>query len=179
MKASRQHRLLILVCVQFGLGLSVAAHADDDWNACAMLKKENIESAFAPRQFDHGELKKSPFKATGKMATISTCTYVSAGASAKDSVSVSLMARRAPSDADGMTPEKAKAGALTLKTTPVDVAGLGDGAYWINMGSSKMPLIQLNVFKGKRHWFIYGASGRQLDQTTALAGLVKLAKAAP
>lgn len=178
MKQSRQPQLLRLVCLCLGLWGSVAAHAGDDWDACTMLKKNNIETAFAPRLFDSGQLEKNPYKATAKMATVSTCTYVSAGATPKERMSVSLKAWRAPSDADGMTSEKAKIGAVTIKATPVDVAGLGDGAYWIDMGSNKMPLVQLNVFKGKRNWLIYTASGRQLDQTTALTGLIKLAKAA-
>lgn len=56
------------------------------------------------------------------------------GREVQEIISVSLLARSAPSDATGTTVEQAKEGAVTLMTTPMDVAGLGDAAYWINIG---------------------------------------------
>ena len=92
-------------------------------------------------------------------------------------LTVSLLARRAPSDPMGITVEVAKAGAVTLHQTPVDVPGLGNAAYWVNFGSSTRPNIQLNVLKGRRLWLIFSASGSKLETDAALAGLTKMAKA--
>ena len=96
---------------------------------------------------------------------------------AKDRITVSLLARRAPSDASGVRPQAAKAAALQLKATPVDVAGLGDGAYAINLGSAAFPVLELNVFRGKRDWLVFACAGMKLDSKVALAGLTKVANA--
>jgi hypothetical protein len=78
-----------------------------------------------------------------------------------------------------VTPAAAREGAVQLKTTPVAVEGLGEGAYWINMGGASSPFIQLNVFRGKREWLIFGASGRKLDVPATVASLTRLAKGSP
>ena len=54
---------------------------------------------------------------------------------------------------------------------------MGDSAYWINLGSSSLPNIQLNVFKGQRVWFIFSATTWRLETDTALSGLTKVAEA--
>lgn len=137
-----------------------------------MLQKADVEAAFAPRKFDSGQpgyaVKSSPTR-----AAVTSCTYTSRGATVKEMVTVTLGVRRAPSDATGTTPEAAKAGAVQLKATPVAVAGLGDGAYTVNLGSS----IQLNVFRGKREWLVFGGRARTLDNDAVLAALTKIAKA--
>ena len=68
-------------------------------------------------------------------------------------------------------------GAVKLKASPVDVAGLGHGAYWVNLGSSAFPVIELNVFRGKREWLVFSSGARTLDKNVVLAGLTKIAKA--
>ena len=77
----------------------------------------------------------------------------------------------------GSTAGAARAGAVQLKATPVDVAGLGNGAYWVNLGSSTFPVIELNVFRGKREWLVFSSGARTLDKNVVLAGLTKIAKA--
>jgi hypothetical protein len=137
-----------------------------------MLQKADVEAAFAPRKFDSGTpgyaVKSSPTR-----AAVSSCTYTSRGVSVKEMVTVTLVVRRAPSDATGTTPEAAKAGAVQLNAKPVAVAGLGDGAYMANLGSS----IQLNVFRGNREWLIFGGRAKMLDDAVVLAGITKIAKA--
>jgi hypothetical protein len=150
--------------------------ADGDLDACKIMQKADVETAFAPRKFDAG----SPgpvVKGSAKLAAVSSCTYSAAGASVRDRISVTLMARRAPTDATGTTPAQARQGAAQLKATPVDVSGLGDGAYWINIGSTTSPSIQINVFRGKREWLIFSSFGGKVDSNTALANLTKIAKA--
>jgi hypothetical protein len=139
------------------------------------MLKTDVEAAFAPRKFDAGSSEPAT-KGTAKLAAVSSCTYSTIGTSAKDMVSVTLLARRAPTDATGTTSAQARSGAAQLKSTPVDVSGLGEGAYWVNLGSVSRPSIQLNVFRGKRDWFIYGVGGK-MDEATVLASLTKIAKA--
>lgn len=154
------------------------ALAEDGIDACRLLRQADVEAAFAPRKFDAGTPKKAATRSSPTMAAVSGCTYNSAGATARDRVTVSLLARRAPSDAAGVTPQVAKAGALQLKATPVDVPGLGMGAYTVNLGSAAFPVIELNLFRGKRDWLVFGIAGVKLDTKAALAGLTKLAVAA-
>ena len=169
--------LVIFLASIAGLWPGSSALAAQDWDACAMLLKADVEAAFAPRVFSPGTPGHDKPKSSPKLADVSSCTYSSPGAFAKDRLSATLLARRSPDDASGVTPQAAREGAIKLKGIPVDVAGLGEGAYWLNLGSSAFPVIQLNVFRGKREWFIFSISGRAIDSNAALAGLMKMAKA--
>ena len=171
---NRYSRWVLLGMVTAGIGLwpITGALAAEDNDACAMLQKADVEAAFAPRKFDSGKPGFS-MKSTKTRAAVSSCTYTSRGTTVKDMVTVTLGLRRAPSDATGITPEAAKVGAVKLKATPVDVAGLGEGAYWVSLGSG----VELNVFRGKREWLIFGSRAKRLDNDAVLAGLTKIAKA--
>ena len=170
----RNNRRLMFALAAAGVVLwpVSGAWASDDVNACAMLQQGDVEAAFAPRKFDSGKLGVS-LKATQTRAAVSSCTYTSKGATINDMVTVTLNVRHATSDAIGTTAEAAKAGAVHLNAAPVDVAGLGDGAYMINYGSN----IQLNVFRGKREWLVFGSRAKKLDDKAILAGLTRIAKA--
>lgn len=156
---------------------AAAAYAADNRDACAILEKADVEAAFSPLKFDSGK----PgiiVKSANTIADVSRCTYISSGTTAKDMVTVSLLARRAPTDETGTTPEAARAGAIKLKAKPVEVAGLGKGAYWVNLGSKSLPMIQLNVFRGKREWLIFSSGAKSMDTKSLLDRLTKTAKAA-
>ena len=147
-------------------------------DACALVQKAEVDAAFAPRVFGNGEKGASDMAGTDRLAAVSTCTFTSTGPSARELMTVSIFVRRAPSDAMGVSLATAKEGAVKLNAPPpVDVSGLGDSAYWINLGSSSLPNIQLNVFKGQRVWFIFSATTRRLETDTALSGLTKVAEA--
>ncbi len=147
-------------------------------DACALVAASDINAAFAPRSFviDHSG-PKTP-KLSAKFAQVSNCTFVSKGASAREMVVVTVMLRRAPSDTPGTTLKAMKEGAMKLGGTPADVAGLGDGAYWINPGGSKRSNRQLNVVKGKRIWLVIGESGSKGSDAEVIANLTKVAQAA-
>lgn len=147
-------------------------------DACALLLKADVDAAFAPRVFGNGEKGQGDIVGTARLATVSSCTFTSRGASSRELLTVSLLARRAPSDPTSVSIATAKAGAVTLNATPIDVPGLGTAAYWVNLGSSNRPIIQLNVLKDRRLWLILSASALKLEIDTALAGLTQAAKAA-
>ncbi len=155
------------------------ATAQEPWDACQMLRQSDIEAAFAPRKFDAGTLAREYVKRTPKTAAVSTCTHVSAGPKPKDVLTVLLTARRAPTEASGITPAVAKAGAIKInaQASPVDVSGLGAGAYWVDVGSKSFPTVELNVFKGPRVWLVFSAGGMTVRQETAVAGLQRVAAA--
>ena len=155
----------------------VAAKADP-LDACALVTKADVDGAFAPRLFENGEKGRGDVAGTDRLAAVSGCTFTSRGATAKETMTVGIVVRRAPGDDAGVTVAGAKEGAVRLKTTPIDVPGLGDAAYWVNLGSSTRPVIELNVFKGRRLWLIVSATGSKLDPEGAVADLSKLAETA-
>ena len=158
-----------------GAGRTQGARAFD---ACALLLKADVDATFAPRTFTLDPASQPDIAGTATLASVSTCTFVSAGASVRDMMTVGLLARRSPSDASGVTVATAKVGAAQLKATPVDLPGLGDAAYWINLGSANRPSIQVNVFKGPRVWLIFSASAAGLDANATVEHLAKIAEAA-
>jgi hypothetical protein len=147
-------------------------------DACALVLKADVDAAFAPRVFETGEVGRGNVAGTAKLASVSGCTFTSRGASVKEMMTVSLIARHAPNDQGGVTVATAKDGAAKLNATPVDVQGLGDAAYWINLGGSKRPVIELNVFKGQRLWLVFSASAATVGSDATLAGLTKVAETA-
>jgi hypothetical protein len=172
-----------LVILSMGVGLwpAAAAWAAPAADACALLRRADAEAAFAPRTFGPGKLGPVVVKVTEKnaawLAAVTDCTVTSTEAAARDRLAIGLKLRRAPSDTTGVTPAQAREGAVKLKATPVEVAGLGEGAYWVNLGSSARPMVQLNVFRGQREWLIFSASGKGLDVAAAVEGLRKVALA--
>ncbi|MFZ4478823.1 MAG: hypothetical protein ACOYNZ_02900 [Rhodoferax sp.] len=172
----KQSALAILIATCTGLWPLSNAVAAQEWDACAMLSKADVDAAFAPRVFEPGARGNEGAKSSPRAADLSSCTYSSPGASVKDRISVTLLARRSPDDASSVTPQTAKEGAVKLNGVPADVSGLGEGAYWVNLGSSTFPVIQLNVFRGKREWYVVSAATKAIDTNAALAGLTKAAK---
>jgi hypothetical protein len=79
-----------------GLAMTSPAIGAEQWNACEMLRQSDV---------DAGTLGKSVVKSSPKLAAVLRCPYTSAGATPKDRITVSLLARRAPSDTTGVTPQ--------------------------------------------------------------------------
>lgn len=152
------------------------AQATGPLDACALMLKADVDAAFAPRVFGNGEKGRGDVAGTAKLATVSRCTFTSRGASLRELMTVGILARRAPNDKAGVTVASAKDGAVKLNANPVDVPGLGDAAYWVNLGSSTRPIVQLNVLKGQRLWLIFSATASNLGTDAALARLTKVAK---
>jgi len=166
----------MMILVGAGTGPAAGVLAAPGWDACAMMRPADLDAAFAPRKFEAGTPGQQQVAGTSTLAAVSTCTFVSRGATAKEKLTISLLARRAPSEATAVTPAAARAGALQLKASPTDVAGLGEGAYWVNLGSASFPVVELNLFRGKREWLILGTSGRRLDVKSTVEGLTKAAR---
>jgi len=147
-------------------------------DACTLITTSDLATVFAPRAFvvdTSGPPRNRPGKA--KQAAVTTCTFVSAGASLRDLMSVTVMVRTTPEGAPHPTIERMKKGAasLGLGAKPIDVAGLGDGAYWINLGSAQRSGVAINVDHGNVHWLTVSesSSGVSVDETAAR--LTKLA----
>lgn len=146
--------------------------------ACALVTKADVDAAFAPRVFTVEPQTTPDVAGTGKLASVSKCTYASRGASVREMTTVSALVRQAPTDAAGVPVATAKAGAVKLNAAPVDVPALGDAAYWINLGSATRPIVELNVFVGPKLWLVFSASAPTLGVDAAVADLRKVAESA-
>lgn len=148
------------------------------WDACAMLLKSDVEAAVPGRLFADGMHGAGESPGSASLAAVSICGYTARGATAADTVTINLLARRAPNEATAPTLDSAKSGAMQIGATMItDVSGLGGAAFWdlAPTGGSRVSL-QLNVFKGKLVWLIFGVSGLA-DTQTSLAAATKVAQA--
>jgi hypothetical protein len=158
------------------VAISLSAQAEK-LDACALMTRADLESALA-RSFGAGN-PGPPQPGTAKLAAVASCTYTSAAPQPRDMLSVTLVVRRSPEGMKGVSLDKAKAGAVQLKAKPVDVPGLGDGAYWINLGTDVAPNYQLNVMAGGgRYWLIVSTSGLRTEPDRAIEVITRLARTA-
>ena len=146
-------------------------------DACSVVTAADVNAAFAPRSFEADNAGPAQ-RVSSKYAEVSNCTFVSKGATVRDMVVVTVNVRLAKSDEYGVAIDKMKAGAVALKGAPVNVSGVGDGAYWANLGSAARPNRQLAVAKGKRIWLTLGESSPALGDPAAVAALTRLAQTA-
>lgn len=159
-------------CMMFAVAFAATTVVAAAPDACSLVTTSDVNAAFAPRVFQIDN--SAPVvKLTAKLAQVSNCTFVSKGASVKDMVTVSVGLRLAPNDETGVTMKGMKEGAVKLGATPVDVAGLGDGAYWIKFGGR-----QLVVFKGKRIMLTLGDYAPKRGDAEVIEDLKKVAQAA-
>ncbi len=144
-------------------------------DSCALMKQADVQAVFSPRTFDQGTAG-PPQPGTAKLAAVATCTYTAQSSNPRDTLSVMLMTRRSPDGVKNVTIEAMKAGVVQLKGTPVDVPGLGDGAYWASMGTEAFPSYQLNVRVGERYWLALSTGGFKGDPQRTIQALTSLAK---
>ena len=147
-------------------------------DACAMITPADLAEAFAPRTFvvDTNKLVTHSEPGTAKTNAVTSCTYTS-GTTMRDMMTVGVTVVTAPTDAGHPTVEQMKKGvaSLGLNATPVDIAGLGDAAYWVNLGSVQRSSIALNVKHAPRQWLTIGESSagdrveQSVERLTALA----------
>ncbi len=159
------------------LALAPAPSAAQALDACALLPKADVDAAFAPRVFDKGTPGHSQ-PGNAKVHAVSECLYTAPGTSPRDVLTVNVLVLRAPSDAARPTLAMAKAAAVQLKATAVDVAGVGEGAILSDQGTGRFRTFVLTVLHGKRHTLTLSTGGSGVEPTKAQALLVSLAKRA-
>ncbi len=153
--------------------------SSDTRDACDLVSIGDLAAVFAPRTFATDNSGPVPRNQTGSAKTnaVTSCTFVSKGASIRDMVTVSVSVVTSPSDAAQRSVEQMKQGvtSLGLNANPVDIAGLGDAAYWVNLGSAQRSAVAVNVKQGSRRWLTVGesSSGQSVEET--VERLTKLA----
>jgi hypothetical protein len=151
-------------------------------DACDLVSTADLAAVFAPRTFATENGGPEPRNRAGSATqnSVTSCTFVSRGTSIRDMVTVSVMVVTSPSDAAQRSTEQMKQGAtsLGLNATPIDLPGLGDAAYWVNLGSASRSAVAINVKQGSRRWLTVSesSSGQSVDDT--VARLTTIAKSA-
>jgi len=150
-------------------------------DACLMISPADLAEVFAPRTFvvdTSGPVSRNQ-PGTAKTNTITSCTYTS-GTTMRDMMTINLTVVTAPNDAAHATVEQMKQGvaALGLNATPVDIASLGDAAYWVNLGSAQRSAIAVNVKHAPRQWLTIGESSAGDRVEESVDRLTKIARKA-
>ena len=166
-----KHLIAATITLTLILATTTAAWSAPD--ACGLVTTGDVNAAFAPRVFVIDNSGPVAAKQSSKFAQISNCTFVSKGATVKDMLTVSVSLRIASSDEYGVTPKVMKEGMVKLGGAPVDVAGLGDSAYWYKLGGRS-----LVVLKGKRILLTFNEMAPKRSDADAITDLRKIAGAA-
>lgn len=158
-----------------------AAAADTALDACRLLTPEALSGVFAGRSFVVDTTSPAPRNRPGGAGrnAITSCTFVSEGTSPQDMMAVTLTVTTAPNDQAQPSVEKMKAGLAQLaqKAEPVDIPGLGDGAYWVNLGARRSA-VTVNVRRNPRIWIALSESSNGQDVTQTVDRLTSLARQA-
>jgi hypothetical protein len=151
-------------------------------DACDLVTPDELAAIFTGRSFAIDNTSPAPRNtpASPGRNAITSCTFVSPGASVKDMITVSVILTTAPSDKAQQTIDRMKAGvaSLGMAATPVDIAGLGDGAYWVNLGSDRRSGVAVNVQRNPRYWLSVSESSSGQEEATTVSRLTEIARQA-
>ncbi len=165
-------KYLIAAPMALAFIFATATAASSTPDACGVTTTSDVNAALAPRVFVIDNSGPVAAKQSSKFAQVSTCTFVSKGATIKDMQTVSVSLRVASSDANGVTVKAMKEGVVKLGSAPIDVPGLGDSAYWYKLGGRS-----LVVLKGKRILFTVSENAPKRSDADAITDLKKIAGA--
>ena len=73
---------------------------------------------------------------------------------------------------------KAGVASLGVAARPVDITGLGDSAYWVNLGSDRRSAVAVNVQRNPRYWLSVSESSSGQEEAVTVSRLTEVAKAA-
>jgi hypothetical protein len=150
-------------------------------DACALVTPDDLAAIFTGRSFAVDNSSPVPRKTPARpgMNAITSCTFVSSGTGVKDMISVSVILTIAPSDEAQQSVERMKAGVASLGVAarPVDITGLGDSAYWVNLGSDRRSAVAVNVQRNPRYWLSVSESSSGQEEAVTVSRLTEVAKA--
>jgi hypothetical protein len=165
-----------------GAGAPTAAAASETPDACTLVTPDELAAIFAGRSFTQDALPAERRNSPGgpRRNAVTSCTFVSTGASIPDMMTVSIVLTTAHSDKAQPTMDKMWAGAAKLgqKVELKTVDGLGDGAYWFNIGGGSRSGIVLSVMRNPRHWLAVSESSSGQEESVTVSRLSAVAKAA-
>lgn len=147
-------------------------------DACQLVAPAELAEIFSGRTFVVDTSSPAPPPPSGPGRNmIATCTFVSEGASVADMMVLTLLVTIAPRDSAQASVEAMKTGVLSVSpgAQPADIPGLGDGAYWVNLGGQRSG-VSVNVKHDPRTWLTVSESSSVQDVSLTVDRLTAIAR---
>lgn len=170
--------LWLCACSDSGKGDAAAPAATaagvvdfQDLDACNLVSSEELAGIFSGRSFAVDDSNPAPRSRKGgpDENSFTSCTFITADLSPSEMMAVTVLVTIAPGDDRQQSIQAMKSGVtgLGLGAMPVDVPGLGDGAYWANLGSDRRSAVAVNVKHDPRIWLTVSesSSGQEVGLT--------------
>ena len=158
------------------------ARAQDTPDACDLVTPVDLATIFPGRSFTPDDTPPEKRNKPGgpRRNAVTSCTFISNGASIPDMMTVSVVLITAYSDKAQPSIEKMQSGLSTLglKISHKTIEGLGDGAYWYNIGGNRRSGVVLNVMRNPRYWLTISESSSGQEEPPIVSRLTEVARQA-
>jgi len=161
---------------------SASETAAETPDACTLVTTDELAAIFPGRNFTRDDVPPEKRNKPGgeRRNAITSCTFVSNGASIPDMMTVSVVLTTAYSDKAQPSLERMQSGVSTMgvKFTGGPIEGVGDAGYWFNIGNERRSGIVVNVMRNPRYWLSISESSSGQEEAVTVSRLTELAKAA-
>lgn len=159
-----------------------AAQADETPDACTLVTTDDLATIFPGRSFaldnTSPEMRNKP--GGPRRNAITSCTYVSTGASMSDMMTITVVLTTAYSDKAQPSLQQMQSGLSTLgvkfKGGPIE--GVGDAGYWYNAGGDRRSAVVVNVMRNPRYWLSVSESSSGQEEPVTISRLTDVARTA-
>jgi hypothetical protein len=158
------------------------AQAGETPDACTLVTTDELATIFPGRSFalDNTSPEKRNKPGGPRRNAITSCTYVSTGASISDMMTISVVLTTAYSDKAQPTLQQMQSGLSTLgvkfKGGPIE--GVGDAGYWYNAGGDRRSAVVVNIMRNPRYWLNVSESSSGQEEAVTVSRLTDVAKTA-
>lgn len=159
-----------------------AAQACETPDACTLVTTDDLATIFPGRSFaldnTSPEMRNKP--GGPRRNAITSCTYVSTGASMSDMMTITVVLTTAYSDKAQPSLQQMQSGLSTLgvkfKGGPIE--GVGDAGYWYNAGGDRRSAVVVNVMRNPRYWLSVSESSSGQEEPVTISRLTDVARTA-
>ncbi len=160
-------------------GPAAATEAQD---ACNLVTTDELAAIFGSRSFTQDNMPPEKRNKPGgpRRNAITSCTYVSTGASMSDMMTITVVLTTAYSDKAQPSLQQMQSGLSTLgvKFEGGPIEGVGDAGYWYNVGSDRRSAVVVNVMRNPRYWLTISESSSGQEEPVTISRLTDVARTA-
>lgn len=160
-------------------GPAAATEAQD---ACNLVTTDELAAIFGSRSFTQDNMPPEKRNKPGgpRRNAITSCTYVSTGASMSDMMTITVVLTTAYSDKAQPSLQQMQSGLSTLgvkfKGGPIE--GVGDAGYWYNAGGDRRSAVVVNIMRNPRYWLNVSESSSGQEEAVTISRLTDVARTA-
>jgi hypothetical protein len=151
-------------------------------DACTLVTTDELAAIFPARSFTLDNLPPERRNKPGgeRRNAVTSCTFVSNGASIPDMMTVSIVLTTAYSDKAQPSLEKMQSGVSTMgvKFTSGPIEGVGDAGYWFNIGNERRSGVVVNIMHNPRQWLSVSESSTGQEEKVIISRLTEVARKA-